>query len=145
MRLKTLWLVAVLTCAVLALSRPWALADDKKEDKSALSGAWVRSGAELKIEFPDKNTIHIAPHGDDALILIVGQSQLGKDGRVKVKVTALQGKEEVTKAVQEHVPIGLEFSFRWQAKDDAATLDELKADNADVLKGHLEGKYERKK
>ncbi len=134
-RLKLLVSVVVLTCAAPVLA----------DDKPALSGTWARSGAELTIAFPDKDTVRISPHGDDAVILIVGKPQAEQGGRVKVKVTALQGKEEATKRVQELVPVGYEFSFRWQAKDDGATLDEMKGDNMDLLKAHLEGKYERKK
>jgi hypothetical protein len=134
----------VVTCTALAVVHLVAVADDKKADKPALSGTWVRAGADLKIEFADKDVVRIAPHGDEAVILIVGQAQLDK-GRVKVKVTALEGNEEATKRAKEHVPVGLEFSFRWQARDDAATLEDVKGDNIDLVKAHLEGKYERKK
>jgi hypothetical protein len=140
MRRKTLEYGAVLGCVVLALAGPSATADDK--DKTALSGAWVQKGGELKIEFGDKDTLKIFPHGDsDALVVVCGYTaEKGKP--VQAKITELEGKGK--EKAREHVPVGLEFSFTWQVKDGVATLDNVKGKNADILKSHLEGKYEKK-
>lgn len=126
---------------------PTALADDKKDDKDkrALSGDWVRKEGELKLEFGDKNVLKISPHGKDDVILILCECTLDKDGRVKVKITDFEGKEEVKEKVKEKLPIGTEFSFKWKVKDDTATLDGLKGDKVDLLKSHLEGEYSKKK
>jgi hypothetical protein len=42
------------------------------------------------------------------------------------------------------VPAGTKFSFKYTIKDDAATLEDVKGDNVDPLKSHLEGEYEKK-
>jgi hypothetical protein len=154
MRLKTLKYGAALACGVLALAGLSASAggdkDDKDDkDKPALSGVWVRKGGDkrhpLKIEFPGKDVMKIFPHGENEAIIISCKVTAGKGGLVKAKVTELEGKEEVKEKVKEVVPVGLAFSFKWQAKDDTATLDGLKGDKAEGLKSHLEGKYDRKK
>src|SRR5438552_3942997 len=142
---KTLKCVAALACAALALAGLSASADDKKDDKPALSGAWAMKDGELKIEFSDKEVMKISPHGKDELILIVCKYAVEKDGRVKAKITALEG--EAKDKVKDHIPGGLEFSFTWKVKDDAAALDAVKGDKDEVqvLKSHLEGKYVQKK
>jgi hypothetical protein len=65
-----------------------------------------------------------------------------KDGVVKVKIAELEGTAK--DKAQTHFPAGTEFSFKWQAKADAAELDDLKGKDVDGLKSHLEGKYEKK-
>jgi hypothetical protein len=130
----------------LALAGLTVCADDKKDDtaKPALSGVWVQSGGELKLEFADKGVMKIHPHGDKAEIAIVCKCTVDKDGLVKAKVSEHEGKDEVKNKINEVVPVGQEFSFRWQVKDDKATLDDLKGDKVDHLKAHLEGKYDKK-
>jgi hypothetical protein len=54
-------------------------------------------------------------------------------------------KAELTDEVKQVAPVGLEFSFKYKAKGDAATLDGLKGDKTDALRAHLEGDYEQKK
>ena len=51
-----------------------------------------------------------------------------RQGRlVKAKVTGIEGtKEQAVKMIKEKLPIGTEFTFKWKAKDDAATLEDLK-------------------
>jgi hypothetical protein len=141
-RRTTLNRAALLACGALALAALSAPAGDKKDDKSAPAGAWARAEGELRIEFADKGVLKISPHNKDELILVVCEYTAGKDGLVKAKVTELSGKAK--DQVKEHVPVGLEFSFRWNAKGDSATLDEVKGDNIDMLKSHLEGKYQKK-
>lgn len=119
-----------------------APAEDKKEDKSALSGTWVMKGGELKIEFADKNVMKVFPHGGDVLV-VVCECTVEKKGLVKAKITDFEGKNEEAKAkVKEKLPVGTEFSFEWKVKGDTARLDCQKAD--EHLKSHLEGDYQKK-
>jgi hypothetical protein len=136
---KTLAYAAVLACSALAL------ADDKKDDKDkpALAGTWARQGAELQIEFADKEVLKIYPHGDKDVITVVCKYTLTKDKRVKATITELEGKAK--EKAKDAIPVGLEFSFTWQAKGDVATLDDVAGKNVELLKSHLEGKYEPKK
>ena len=142
---KTLKCCVVLACGVLALASLSASADDKNGDKSAPSGAWAMKDGELKIEFADKDVMKIAPHGDSAILVIVCNYTVEKGGRVKAEVTGFEGKEEAQKKVQEHLPVGFKFSFRWKANGAAARLDDLMGDNVEMLKSHLEGDFEQKK
>lgn len=121
-----------------------ATPDDKKDDKPALSGVWVKKKGELKIAFDDKNVMTVTPHGDDKVLVIVCECTPGKDGRVKAKVTGIEG--EAKQVVAEKLPIGTEFSFTWKANANAATLGDVKGDKdkADLLKSHLEAEYAKK-
>ncbi len=142
---KSLTYAALLACTVLVLTGLPASGDDKKndQDKPALSGVWARKEAELRIDFSDKDVMKISPHGKDEIVVIRCKYTLEKGGLVKAKVTELEGKEK--EKVKEVVPVDLEFSFKWQVKKDVATLDDVKGDNVEMLKAHLEGEYERKK
>lgn len=143
----------VLVCGVLALA---GLLDDysasagyKKDGKGkpAVSGAWVRKEGELKLEFDSKGAMKICPHGDGEKIAIVCDCTIAEGGRIKVKVSSVVGsREKAVEKVKEHLPAGLEFSFKWTVKDGTAKLDDLKGDGdvADHLKMHLEGDYEKK-
>jgi hypothetical protein len=142
---KTLTCGVVLACGVLTLASLSASADDKKGDKPALSGTWSKKDGELKIEFADKDVLKIAPHGDSAVIAIVCSYKVEKEGRVKVEITGFEGKEEVKKKVQEKIPVGFKFNFKWKVNGDAARLDDLKGDDVEMLKSHLEGDFEQKK
>jgi hypothetical protein len=141
---KTLVCGAVLACAVVTLAGLSASADDKKgdKDKSAPAGVWQLKDGEQRIEFADKGVLKISPHGKDNVILIQCKYTVEKDGSVKAKVTELSG--EAKDKVKDVVPVGYEFTFKWNAKDDAATLDEVKGENVEHLKSHLEGKYGKK-
>jgi hypothetical protein len=142
---KTLKYGAVLVCGALALAGPSAVADDKKDgkDKPALSGSWVKKEGELKLEFADKDTLKIAPHGNDDVLVIVCGYTLEK-GQVKAEVNGFEGKDEAKEKVKEKLPVGSKFSFKWKVDGDTCTLDDVKGDHADLLKGHLEGKYGKK-
>jgi hypothetical protein len=146
MRKKTPEFVAVLACSVLTLAGA-ASADDKKDDKDrpSLSGAWVRKEGEVKLEFSDKDVLKIAPHGKEEVLLVLCKYTVGKEGVVKVKITDFEGKEEVKEKAKEKLPVGTEFSFTWKVKDDTATLGDLKGDDVELLKSHLEGDYDKKK
>jgi hypothetical protein len=145
MRRTTLKYGKVLACAVLVLAGLSVSADDKKEDKdkSALTGVWTRKEGELKIEFSDKNVIKISPHGKDDVHVVLCKYTLEKDGLVKAQITDHEGKEKAK--AKEILPVGLTFSFQWKVKDGTATLDDLKGEKVELLKAHLEGKYDQKK
>jgi hypothetical protein len=143
-RAKCLQCGVTLTCGLLALASLSALADGNKEDKPALTGVWRMTGGEVKIEFSDKDVMKIFPHGDNDVIIIVCSYSAGKDAMVNAKITALEGKEK--DRLKEILPVGLEFNFKWLAKDAAATLEDLKGDKVPpIMKAHLEGKYDQKK
>lgn len=127
---------------LLSLASAWA--DDKKEDKLALSGTWGKKDGELKIEFVDKEVLKILPHGDKAPITIVCEYAVDKEGLVKVKVTELEATEEVKKKLREHAPVGLKFTFKWKKEGDAVKLEDLTGDKVDSLKSRLEGEFEKK-
>jgi RNA polymerase sigma factor (sigma-70 family) len=121
-----------------------APADDKKDEKPALSGVWDRKDGELKIDFSEKDVVKIAPHGND-VIVIVCKYTVEKDGLVKATVTGFEGKEQAKQKLKEKLPVDTEFSFTWKAKDDAATLDDLKGEKVEIFKSLMEGEYGKKK
>jgi hypothetical protein len=131
---------------LLALACASTLADDQAGDQLTLADTWNKKNAELTIEFGDNRVMRIAPHGEAKAIAIVCEYAAEKEGLVKVEVTAIDANdEEVKKKIEEHVPVGLKFRFRWNVNADAAKLDEPKGDNVDALKSHLEGDFEKKK
>lgn len=129
---------------VIALLAPLVFADDKKEAKTATAGTWKKADGELILEFVDKSTLKMQPHGDKANLAIECSYSVGKDGVVKVKITGHEGKDEFKKKLKEVAPVGTEFTFKWAADGDKATIDELEGKDVDTLKSHLEGKYEKK-
>jgi hypothetical protein len=146
MRAKTLPCGVMLACTALILASLPASADDKKDkDKPALSGVWTLKEGETKIEFSDKNVMTISPHGDSKVIAVICEYTLDKEGLVKAKITELGGKDEAKKKVNEMLPVGTEFSFKWKVTDNTAKLDDLKGEKIEPLKSHLEGEYNQKK
>jgi hypothetical protein len=139
MRFQT---VAITLVAFAAAAVP-ARAEDKKDAKPALSGTWAKKDGQLKIEFVDKEMAKFYPHGDKEFVIVCKYS-IDKDGLVKAKITDLEGKAEIKEKAKGSLPVGLEMSFSWQAKGDAATLDNLKGENTEGLKSHLEGEFSRK-
>jgi hypothetical protein len=135
----------VLACGVLLLASLPTSADDKNGDKPALSGTWGKKDGEPMIEFADNRVLKIAPHGDSAILAIVCEYAVGKEGLVKVKVTGFEGKEGAKKKIAEQVPVGFKFSFKWTVKGETAKLDGLAGDNVETFKSHLEGEFEQKK
>jgi hypothetical protein len=135
---------ALPVCTVLAMVCLSAAAEDKKDAKPALSGTWAKKGGDLKFEFSDKDVMKISPHGDKADIAIICKYSIDKDGLVKAKLTELAGSAELKEKAKGVLPIGLEFSFTYKIKNDAATLDDVKGENIETLKSHLEGEYEKK-
>jgi RNA polymerase sigma factor (sigma-70 family) len=120
-------------------------ADDKK-DAPNLAGKWESKTGQMRIEFTEKNVVNISPHGNDKEILIVCDYTAEKDGLVKVKITGIEGKDELRKVIAEKLPVGTEFKFKWKVKADTATLGDVEGDKdtADLLKTHLEGEYTKK-
>jgi hypothetical protein len=139
---KTFRYASVLSIGLLVLAGLSARADDKNDAKDRPSGVWALQGGEMKLEFADKDVLKISPHGKDELILVLCKYTLGKDGTVEATITELEGKAKAKAA--ELLPVGLKFTFKWMAKDDKATLDDVKGDKVEALKSHLEGKYDRK-
>lgn len=136
----------LLQCALLAAAGLFvgaghiaAAANTPDGDKPALAGKWTMNNGETKIEFPEKNVLKIAPHGDTDVLLITCEYSLDKEGHIKAKITDLDG--TVKEKAKEVVPVGTEFRFKWTAKDKAAKLEDVKCDKADHLKAHLEGEY----
>ena len=144
MLLKILTYSAVLACGVLVLASLPASADDKKGDKPALSGTWGKKDGKLTIEFADHGIIKIAPHGDSACVVVCSY-RADKDGLLKVKITGFEGNEETKKKLQEKVPVGLKFTFKWKVKGDTAWLDDLMGEHVEMMKSQLEGDFEQKK
>jgi hypothetical protein len=142
---KTLTYSVVLVCGFLALVLPLASADNKGGDKPALSGTWSKKDGELKIEFADKHVMRIIPHNDREVLTIVCKYTVEKASRVQAEVTGIEGREDAKKQVQQHLPIGFQFSFQWKLNGDAAQLGSVKSGEVERLKSHLEGDFERKK
>ncbi|MCI0699618.1 MAG: RNA polymerase sigma factor [Planctomycetia bacterium] len=116
-------------------------ADDKKDDKLALSGTWVKK-EEVKIVF-EKESFKLYPHGDNEVIVVLCDYTL-KDGVVKAKITGFEGKEEAKKKFAEKLPVGTEYSFKWKVNADTATLEAVKGEKMEAFKSHLEGDYSKK-
>ena len=136
---------AVLMAGVLALASASASANEQ-QDKAApsLSGTWQLQGGEPKIEFSGKDAMKIYPHGENQVVIVVCQYTVEKKGLVKAKIIELDGTEEGKAKAKQVIPVGLEFNFKWTAKGDVATLEDVTGKNVDPLKGHLEGKYDKK-
>jgi hypothetical protein len=139
MRFKTI--VIALVAFAPAVFPAWA--EDKKDAKPALSGTWAKKEGELKIEFVDKEVVKFYPHGGNEFVVVCKYS-INKDGQVKAKITGLEGNDEIKEKAKGILPTGLEMNFTWKANGDAATLEDLKGENTEGLKSHLEGEFSRK-
>ena len=131
----------LLVCGVVAMACLSASAEGKK---AALAGVWQKKDGDLRIEFSDKDTIKISPHGDKVEFTIVCKYKTGKDGLIKAKVAELQGKAEIIEKAKGHVPVGMKFEFKYVRMADKATLGDVHGENTDGIKSHLEGDYEKK-
>jgi hypothetical protein len=129
---------------ILALCSSAAADDDANSaEKPALTGVWVLDGGEMKIDFAKKDVMKLFPHGDSDIVVVVCQYTIEKDNRVKAKITDVEG--EAKEQAEKILPVGLEFSFQWTAKNGAAALKDVKGEDVDLLKAHLEGDYGPKK
>jgi hypothetical protein len=144
MLLKRIMCVAALALAVPVFDCASAQTGGKaaRDQQPNLSGAWVQKTGEMKIEFASKDEMRLYPHGENKVIVIVCRLMPTKEA-VKAKITGLEG--EAKDHVKEMLPPGLEFRFKWTVQDDTGTLEEVRGENVDILKSHLEGKYARKK
>jgi hypothetical protein len=142
MMCKPLACVAALVCVALICAGRPADAGGKKDEKAAPSGVWKQAGGNVVIEFADKDTLKISPHGDSEVIVIICKYGVAKGGTVKAKIAELDGK--LKDKAREKLPVDMEFSFRWRVEGDVATLDNIKGEKAETLKAHVEGKYDRK-
>ncbi|MFL5341515.1 MAG: hypothetical protein ACJ8F7_15325 [Gemmataceae bacterium] len=115
----------------------------RADDKPAVAGVWAKKGGEMKVEFADKEVLKLSPHGRDDVILVVCKYTVEKGGLIKAKITDHEGSAK--DKVKELLPVGLEFNFQWKATGDTATLSDVKGDNVETLKSHLEGDFEAKK
>jgi hypothetical protein len=141
---KTLKCVALLSCCAVALAGVSAPAGDTKA-KAGFAGVWGIQGGEMKLDFSAKETMKAYPHGENEVIVLVCQVSAGKGGEVRAKVTAFEGKDKAKEKLMQLIPLGTEFSFRWQVKEGTATLDNVAGkDVPELLKSHLEGKYDKK-
>jgi hypothetical protein len=141
---QSIELVALLACTVLVAAATRVSADDAKKDAS-LSGSWEKKSGQVKFAFGDKDVLKIYPHGEQFGFAIVCKYSVEKDGRLKLKVTEIDANDDVKQKVKDIAPVGLEFSFKYEIKNDAVTVDDLKGENVDAFKSHLEGEYEAKK
>lgn len=145
MGMRTVGWLSLVVGLLLTLTAPLAWGHEKKEAKAELSDTWTMQGGEMKIEYVDKESFKLHPHGDHPVIVILCSYQVDKKGLVKAKVTDFEGKETAKAQIREKLPAGSEFSFTWSLKDGVATLGEVKGEEATLLKSHLEGKYDQKK
>ena len=132
----------LLACGLTALLVPLVGAEDKVQ---APSGTWDKKEGMGRIEFADKGVVKIHPHGDKAELTLVCSYTAGKDGVLKVKITDHEGKSELIAKLKDRLPTGTEFSFKWVAKDDSATVEDVEGKELEGLKSHFEGGYEKKK
>src|SRR5262245_57575700 len=132
-------LFAVVPVVALTLVSGPVAADDK--DTPAPSGTWTReaNGLDLKFVF-EKETFKVSAFAGDNGVTVTCKYTVEKDGRVKAKITKVEEKG----TFQAKPPEGLEFSFKWKAKDKTANLDELKGDGLEEAKPILEGDYQKK-
>jgi hypothetical protein len=121
-----------------------AATEDKKDDKPALSGVWLRKEGEMKFEFADKTILKVSPHGKDEIILLLCEYSVDKDGVVKAKITGHEGKPEVVARAKEKLPVDSEFRFTWKVDGERATLEDFKSEKLEVFKSSMEGEYGKK-
>jgi len=121
-----------------------AAADEKKDaDRPAPSGSWAKKDGHLRIDFPDKGTMKVFPHGDAEFVVVCSYS-VAKDGTVQAKITDLEGKDEIKEKAKTIVPVGLEFRFSWKVKGETAALEDIQGKDVDALKSHMEGEFAKK-
>jgi hypothetical protein len=119
-----------------------AAADDKKDpkDKPAVT-TWERevSGIDLKFEV-GKDALKVFVFAGENGAIVTSTTTTDKDGLVKAKVTAVEEKGNFPSKPK----VGLEWSFTWKEKGDAAELSGLKGEGLEEAKPVLEGEYKRK-
>ena len=121
-------------------------ADGGKDDneKTSLSGSWEKKDAEPKAKFTTEGELTIYPHGDSVKIQIECSYTFTKEGLVKAKVKSHGGAENVVEQVKNVVPVGMESQFKWKVEGEAATFNDVEAEEADSAKARLERDYAKK-
>ncbi len=103
-----------------------AIADDKKDDKDFT--VWVREADGIDLKFKvGKGTAKFVAFAGENGITVTGKLTEEK-GVMTFEVTDI--KEEGT--FPQKPKKGEKFSFKWEVKDDKATISDLKGDIADV-------------
>lgn len=120
------------------------IAAGTNDDKPAHVGTWAKQDGETRIEFVDKEVMKISPHGDPAVIAIVCKYTLDKAGLVKAEISDFEGRNDFKEQVKQIVPVGSKFEFTLTVDKTSASVDNITGDNAERLKGHMEGKYDWK-
>jgi len=115
-------------------------AQDKKDKEKA--PVWERedSGVTLKFEFGKDTAKMTVSLGENGFVANC-KSTTDKDGVVKLTVTEATEKGNFPRTPKK----GYEFSFKWKAADDTATLSNLKGEGLDDVKGIIEGEYKKVK
>jgi hypothetical protein len=129
--------------AAAALTLP-AVAEDKKDDKDQpIKGAWVREtdGPKLTFDFQTKDKLVITAAAGDNKVTVTCKYTADKDGKVKATVTDV----EEAGTFEGKPAKGYEFTCTFKVDGKTATLSDFKADNADQVKGVVEGEYKAKK
>jgi hypothetical protein len=116
-------------------------AQDKKDEKDK-AVAWEResNGIDLKFEF-GKDTMKLTAFNGENGAIITCKTKTDKDGVVMATVTAVEEKGNFPPKPK----VGFEFSFKWKADGDKATLSDLKGEGLDDARGIIEGEYKKKK
>jgi hypothetical protein len=116
-------------------------AQDKKDEKDK-AVVWEResNGVDLKFEF-GKDTMKLTAFNGENGAIVTCKTKTDKDGVVMATVTAVEEKGNFPPKPK----VGFEFSFKWKADGDKATLSDLKGEGLDDAKGIIEGEYKKKK
>jgi hypothetical protein len=134
-------------CAALAAALALGLtapADEKKDDKDQpLKGAWVKDveGNELKFEFKTKTELIVTVTAGDNGCTLTCKYEADKDGKFKAEVTEVKEKGDFPS----RPAVGYAFKGVFKIDKDTAKLTDFEAENADQVRGIVEGEYKRKK
>lgn len=116
-----------------------AIADDKKDNKDFT--VWVRETDGLDLKFKvGKGTAKFVVFAGENGITVTGKLTEDK-GVMTFEITDI--KEEGT--FPQKPKKGEKFSFKWEVKDDKATISDLKGDIHDEAKPIVGGEYKKKK
>src|SRR5262245_42686868 len=115
---------------------------EKKDKDKAQAPVWEResNGVVLKLEF-GKDTVKMTVSQGENGFVATSKTTTDKDGVVKATVTESTEKGSFPRTPKK----GYEFSFKWKASGDTATLSDLKGEGLDDVKSTVEGEYKKKK
>jgi hypothetical protein len=113
-----------------------ALAQDKKEP------TWERTASDIVLTFQfGKDTLKVTAFSGENGTIFSCKTKTDKDGVIKATVTESEEKGNFPPTPKK----GFEFSFKWKADGDKATLSEFKWEGLDEAKEIVEGEYKKKK